>query len=99
MCETEYFGMSDAISIPNSIKIDGIEAVNMHFFTFLCVKVYQAHRNLHKRLLKIELLPKLPFRKINDMPVLFFGVSDTIQHCSDIDICCAEEIEKYVLYA
>jgi hypothetical protein len=33
MCETEYFGVSDAISIPNSMKIGGIVALNMYFST------------------------------------------------------------------
>jgi hypothetical protein len=45
--ETEYFGVSDAISIPNLMKIDGIDHQIRIFPLISDLKVYQAHRNFH----------------------------------------------------
>jgi hypothetical protein len=65
MYETEYVG----VWMNYSMKIDVIDALNMHFSTHF-VKKYQAHRNFPLQLLKIELPSNSPFRKIKDNPRL-----------------------------
>jgi hypothetical protein len=70
--------MSEATIIPNTMKIDGIDVfmhLSMHFSIILDVKKYQAYRNFHWQLFKIEMASKSAFGKINDMFVLFFGAS------------------------
>jgi hypothetical protein len=64
----EYFGGLDAISIPQSMKISGIDALNMHFSTHFGCKSMPGSQKFSSATVS----SKSPFRKI--MLVLFFGV-------------------------